>query len=172
VLSMPDAPPPSVSRPLTFDPHGHCARRPAGRLGGQRDSTLGRTPWARAKFSATDLEGLGEGLPYLSTGCADRIASTGRSCMSPESVDATTIAGVVSALAAVGALWFAWQTVRETRTLRREDRLARLPGLIADLGAIRAQRGRSHPEIHDLPSPGRDHARRARRPAPQLSANR
>jgi hypothetical protein len=46
---MPDAPPPSVSGPLTFDPHGHCARRPAGRLGGQRDSTLGRTPWASAK---------------------------------------------------------------------------------------------------------------------------
>ena len=43
-------------------------------------------------------------------------------------------AGVISALAAVGALFFAWQTVRETRALRREDRLARLPELVAELG--------------------------------------
>jgi hypothetical protein len=66
--------------------------------------------------------------------------------MSPESVDATTIAGVVSALAAVGALWFAWQTVRETRTLRREDRLARLPGLIADLGRFALSAGEVTPK--------------------------
>jgi hypothetical protein len=46
------------------------------------------------------------------------------------------IAGVASALAAAGALWFAWQTAQETRGLRREDRLARLPELVSDLGAI------------------------------------
>jgi len=46
------------------------------------------------------------------------------------------VSGVVSALAAAGALWFAWQTAQETRGLRREDRLARLPELVSDLGAI------------------------------------
>ena len=61
------------------------------------------------------------------------------------------IASVASALAALGALWFARDTVRESRALRhedrlarREDRLARLPELVADLGEtglrIRADR--------------------------------
>jgi hypothetical protein len=44
------------------------------------------------------------------------------------------IASSVSALAAVGALWLALQTVLETRALRREDRLARLPELVVDYG--------------------------------------
>jgi hypothetical protein len=49
---------------------------------------------------------------------------------------ATGITSAVSALAAVGALALAWQTVRETKALRREDRLARLPELVAELGEI------------------------------------
>jgi hypothetical protein len=57
----------------------------------------------------------------------------------------TVIAGLVSAFAALGALWFARDTVRETRALRREDRLARLPELVAELGEtglrIRVDRG-------------------------------
>jgi hypothetical protein len=44
------------------------------------------------------------------------------------------VAGVASALFAFGALWFARDTVRETRALRREDRLARLPELVAEVG--------------------------------------
>jgi len=44
------------------------------------------------------------------------------------------MAGVVSAVAAVGARLLAPQTVRERRALRREDRLARLPELVAELG--------------------------------------
>lgn len=54
-------------------------------------------------------------------------------------------ATLVSALAALGALWFARETVRETRELRREDRLARLPELVADLGtaALRIAHGAS-----------------------------
>jgi hypothetical protein len=46
----------------------------------------------------------------------------------------TVIAAVVSALAALRALLYARDTVRETRALRREDRLARLPELIAEFG--------------------------------------
>jgi hypothetical protein len=46
------------------------------------------------------------------------------------------LTGVVSALAAAGAVFFAWQTVQETRALRREDRLARLPERIAELGRM------------------------------------
>jgi hypothetical protein len=44
------------------------------------------------------------------------------------------IAGVVSAVAAVGAVWFAYQAVLETRELRREDRLGRLPELVVEAG--------------------------------------
>lgn len=44
------------------------------------------------------------------------------------------LATVVSALAALGALRYARDTVHETRELRREDRLARLPELIAEFG--------------------------------------
>jgi hypothetical protein len=44
------------------------------------------------------------------------------------------IASTVSALAAVGAVWFAYRTVVETRALRREDRLARLTELVAEAG--------------------------------------
>jgi hypothetical protein len=50
-----------------------------------------------------------------------------------------TIAAVVAAVAAVGALWLARQTIIETRLLRREDRLARLPEIVADV-ATTAQR--------------------------------
>jgi hypothetical protein len=51
----------------------------------------------------------------------------------------TAIAGVVSALAAMAALWFALQTVRETQRLRREDRLSQLASLVGDLGAASMQ---------------------------------
>lgn len=53
----------------------------------------------------------------------------------------TVIAGVVSALAALGALWFARDTVRESRALRREDRLARLPELVAEHGTFTINAG-------------------------------
>lgn len=58
-------------------------------------------------------------------------------------MDVIALAGIVSAFAAAGALWFAWQTVQETRELRREDRIARLPELVADLGetALRIANG-------------------------------
>jgi hypothetical protein len=46
----------------------------------------------------------------------------------------TAIAGGLSAAFAFGALWYARDTVRETRALRREDRLSRLPELIAEFG--------------------------------------
>jgi hypothetical protein len=48
----------------------------------------------------------------------------------------TMAAAVVSALAALGALGFAWATVREARALRREERLARVPELISDVAAM------------------------------------
>jgi hypothetical protein len=59
---------------------------------------------------------------------------------------------LVSALAAIGAL-FAWETVRETRALRREDRLARLPELVADLGglALKIKSGYAHGRITEWP---------------------
>jgi hypothetical protein len=44
------------------------------------------------------------------------------------------LATVVSALGALGALWFARDTVRKTRAMRHEERLARLPELVAELG--------------------------------------
>ena len=43
---------------------------------------------------------------------------------------------VVSAGAALGALVFAWLTVRETRALRREDRRARLGEFVGDFATI------------------------------------
>lgn len=48
-------------------------------------------------------------------------------------MDCDTVWNVVSALAAVVAVGFALATVLETRALRREERLARLPELVADL---------------------------------------
>ena len=48
--------------------------------------------------------------------------------------DVVDIAQVVSMFAALIAIWFAWQTVIETKALRREDRIARLTELIADVG--------------------------------------
>jgi hypothetical protein len=76
-----------------------------------------------------------------------------RRIVEPGSVDLTTAASVVSALAAPGALRFARDTVRETRQLRREDRLARLPELIADFG--RAIPGRGSPTLHHTIPRGR-----------------
>jgi hypothetical protein len=81
----------------------------------------------------------------------------------------TVIAGLVSAFAALGALWFARDTVRETRALRREDRLARLPELVAELGEtglrIRVDRGQQ-PVFRirraDLARPLRRHRRNCR----------
>jgi hypothetical protein len=55
-------------------------------------------------------------------------------------VDVAAVASVVSALAAIGALWLALQTVLETQALRREERLARLPELFADLSAKMVQK--------------------------------
>jgi hypothetical protein len=53
---------------------------------------------------------------------------------------------LISALAAVGALFLAWQTVRETRALRREDRLARIPELVGEVGelALKIKQGAAH----------------------------
>lgn len=47
---------------------------------------------------------------------------------------ATAISAAVSALAALGALWFAFQTVREARATRREDRFQRMATLVVELG--------------------------------------
>ena len=55
------------------------------------------------------------------------------------------VATVVSSGAALGALVFAWLTVRETRALRREDRLARLPELVAELGEFALNAGQPTP---------------------------
>jgi hypothetical protein len=53
----------------------------------------------------------------------------------------TTIAAVIAAVAALGALRLARETIIETRLLRREDRLARLPDLVAAV-ATTAQRSK------------------------------
>lgn len=49
------------------------------------------------------------------------------------------VAAVVAAFAAVGAIVFAWLTVRESSKLRQEDRYARLAEIIGDYGAILAR---------------------------------
>lgn len=56
------------------------------------------------------------------------------------------VATLVSAVAAVGALVFAWLTVRQTRDLRREDRHARIGELAGDFGGIllRVLNGATH----------------------------
>jgi hypothetical protein len=46
----------------------------------------------------------------------------------------SALAGVVTALPALGALVFAWLTVRDARALRREGRRAHLLDLAADVG--------------------------------------
>jgi len=63
------------------------------------------------------------------------------------------VVGVVSTGAALAALAFAWATVRETRALRREDRLARLPELAAELGDIglRVAQGAAFEKLTALP---------------------
>ena len=54
-------------------------------------------------------------------------------------------ASVVSALAALGALKFARDTVRETAALRREDRLARLAELVVEFGEFAINAGQPTP---------------------------
>src|SRR4051812_7330956 len=46
------------------------------------------------------------------------------------------IGTVISAAAAVGAVVFAWLTVRQARDLRRDDRRARLGELVGDFAAL------------------------------------
>jgi hypothetical protein len=60
---------------------------------------------------------------------------------------------VVSAVAAVGAVWFAYQTVQQTRDLRREDRRARIAELAGDFAAslLRVLQGAGHERISTLP---------------------
>ncbi len=60
-------------------------------------------------------------------------------CREAASVDWGTIANAVSALGAVGAVVFAFLTVAETRAMRREERLARLPELVVELNACAAE---------------------------------
>lgn len=54
------------------------------------------------------------------------------------------VAALVSALAAVGAIIFAWLTVKQAKDLRREDRRARLGELVGDYSAdlLRAVHGK------------------------------
>ena len=50
-------------------------------------------------------------------------------------MEAVTVAvQVISTLAALGAVYFAYGAVVETRALRREDRIARLLELVAEVG--------------------------------------
>lgn len=60
---------------------------------------------------------------------------------------------LVSALATVGALVFAWLTVQQARELRREDRLARLGELVGDYAAVllRLMQGAGHERLTGLP---------------------
>src|SRR4051812_47443925 len=51
------------------------------------------------------------------------------------------VGAIVSAVAAVGALYFAWRTVGEGRALREEERLARMAELVADLGRMAIEIG-------------------------------
>lgn len=55
------------------------------------------------------------------------------------------IATVVSAVAALLAVRFAADAVHETRELRREDRLARLADLVAELGRLALNVGQRDP---------------------------
>jgi hypothetical protein len=57
-----------------------------------------------------------------------------------ENVETLTVLGaVVSALAAMGALYFAFETVEQAKGARREDRLARIADLIGEVGALTYQ---------------------------------
>jgi hypothetical protein len=59
---------------------------------------------------------------------------------------------VVSMFAALGAVYYAAEAVRETRALRREDRIARLLELVADVGetGTRAARGQAGENLLDV----------------------
>lgn len=52
---------------------------------------------------------------------------------------------LVSAVAAAVAVYYARETVKETQRLRREDRLARLAELVAELGELLQNTGPSTP---------------------------
>lgn len=60
---------------------------------------------------------------------------------------------IVSASAAVGAIVFAWLTVRQARELRREDRRARVGELVGDYAAVFLQviQGAAHDRQTRLP---------------------
>jgi hypothetical protein len=60
---------------------------------------------------------------------------------------------LISVLATVGALLFAWLTVQQARDLRREDRLARLGELVGDYAAVllRLMQGASDERLTGLP---------------------
>lgn len=69
--------------------------------------------------------------------------------------DFVDIAQVIAMFAALAAVWYAEQAVVETRALRREERVARLLELIADLGDAemsfaRGQRIGSLPDVARL----------------------
>jgi hypothetical protein len=68
--------------------------------------------------------------------------------------DWTQLVGtIVSSVAAVGALFFAWLTVRQTRDLRREDWLARLGDLVGGYSAtlLRIINGEWKEKVTSLP---------------------
>jgi hypothetical protein len=54
------------------------------------------------------------------------------------------VVALISALAAVGAVWFAYKAARETRDLRREDRLYRLLDLAGELSEHKILMMRGH----------------------------
>ena len=60
---------------------------------------------------------------------------------------------VISAVAAAGALVFAWLTVKQARDLRREDRLAHLGELVGDYAAVllRLMQGAGEERLTGLP---------------------
>jgi hypothetical protein len=62
------------------------------------------------------------------------------------------IAQVIAMVAALAAVWYAQQAVVETRALRREDRLARLLDLVAEVGetGTRTARGQAADTLLDI----------------------
>jgi hypothetical protein len=66
--------------------------------------------------------------------------------------DAVDIAQIIAMFAALAAVWYAERAVVETRALRREERVARLLDLVADLGEIgtRAAHGQAGENLLDV----------------------
>lgn len=62
----------------------------------------------------------------------------------------TVLAAVVSALAAAGALYFAFETVEEAKGSRREDRLARIGDLVGEVGAMTYQIKQGKAELRNV----------------------